>query len=416
MSKAAAIVLLLWIAIPHAGAATLVRPDDLPRWVRERNAHAQAASSREAAAAAETGFLARAYLPRLEAMAGVEAFRSSGLGRDTQPFGRIEARVNLFRGGRDWIEGQKRAAHARAAALSSSQTYLEELAKTRQAYWEANYHQDLDLLLQEALQQNEKHQAAARQRIQAGIATQADTLEFQMNRVQLDQDATRAKIRRQNAEASLRALLGLEAGEEIELPDRIPHVHEDPLLARTLQLAEHRGLRLLDEQLEEVRLESRQASHWWGPALDVYGSYSLYTVQEREYARAADRTEAAFGVRLSLPLFDGLDGLTARRTAALRSTALEQERDQTSRELATSFESAKNELQLIHSLLESAEEGARLGDDYLAQTLQEYRRGVKNSPDVLGATQKNLELKRRAIELKRDYQMARAELLRLLGE
>jgi len=45
----------------------------------------------------------------------------------------------------------------------------------------------------------------------------------------------------------------------------------------------------------------------------------------------------------------------------------------------------------------------------------EYRRGVKNSLDVLGASQRYLGFERQYAERRRDYQATKAELLSLLG-
>jgi outer membrane protein len=400
----------------NAAWGAQLRFDDLPRLVRERNSHAQATRAREAAALARTGHLRRSYLPKVHASGGVESFQGSGVGDATQPFGRIEARANLFRGGKDSLQEVALAATARAASLDSQGSLLGEITKTRLAFWQVVYYRELDRLLADALTRNERHQAAAQQRIQAGMATRTDTLEFRMNRVQLSQDQTHARIESASAEGTLRALVGLEAGEKVEIGEPLPHVHEDPLLSRALDVGGHRTLLALDAQLESTRASQALASRWWVPSLDLYGSYSLYTRQEREFAALRDRREAAAGVLLSLPLFDGLEGRAARRATALEVDAIDLEREQTGKELTASFQSARNALQLTHSLLDAAEEGARLADEYLAQSLQEYRRGLKNSPDVLGAVQKNLELKRRSLDLRRDYQVARATLLSLLGD
>ncbi len=55
------------------------------------------------------------------------------------------------------------------------------------------------------------------------------------------------------------------------------------------------------------------------------------------------------------------------------------------------------------------------GQEYLNAVLSDYSRGVKNSPDVLGATIKNLEFRKRFAELRRDYMMANARIEAMLA-
>ena len=52
---------------------------------------------------------------------------------------------------------------------------------------------------------------------------------------------------------------------------------------------------------------------------------------------------------------------------------------------------------------------------YFEHTLDEYKRGVKNSADVSAATDKFIDAESRFVELKKNYRLAHAQLLALLG-
>jgi outer membrane protein len=121
------------------------------------------------------------------------------------------------------------------------------------------------------------------------------------------------------------------------------------------------------------------------------------------------------GARLVLPIFDGLEGLAEARSAAKQAHAYEVRAAQTSRELLARFESSRQELKLAHDLVHGAERNVEQARQYLAATLSEYARGLKNSPDVLGASQRYVDSRRRLADLRRDYQLARADLLAMLG-
>ena len=70
----------------------------------------------------------------------------------------------------------------------------------------------------------------------------------------------------------------------------------------------------------------------------------------------------------------------------------------------------------FHDLIHSVEERVALAGHYLSNTLNEYDRGVKNSPDVLSASQRLISFRRRLTELRRNYQIAKVDVLSLSGE
>jgi outer membrane protein TolC len=110
-----------------------------------------------------------------------------------------------------------------------------------------------------------------------------------------------------------------------------------------------------------------------------------------------------------------LESPSEAKSLGLQAEAHDKKATQTAMELRTRFETSKQELKLTHDLLHSAEKGVEQGNQYLSRTMSEYARGVKNSPDVLGASQKVIDLKRRLAELRKDYHTARAELMATLG-
>jgi len=98
-----------------------------------------------------------------------------------------------------------------------------------------------------------------------------------------------------------------------------------------------------------------------------------------------------------------------------KSLASQLRADQIKIEAEAAFNTAKQELSLLHDLIHEGEKSVEKGAQYLNQTQNEYARGVKNSPDVLSATLKQLDFKKRFAELRRDYAVAKAQLQSLLA-
>lgn len=408
--------LLSLMLIPSRAEAVAVPFGEIPRIVMENNQHAQGAAYLRKSAEAGKGVLGRSFLPALEARGGAEAFKTGSQRQREEPFGFLEARWNVFHGGRNQLEGRIADARSYAVSAEADLTLREEIRKARQGYWNLVALRELVGILEEAVSENRKNQGAAGTRIRAGIATETDRIEFEMHAAELAQELARFRLSAENTERSLAILLGLAEGTPIETPLSVGHEHSDSLLKVPYKEQEHPEVHSVLLRSLEADLESEKLRRWWTPSVDVFGSYGLHTFREREFDARAERMESVVGVQLSVQLFDGFNGRAETQRKALEAEGLRREHIQASRELKARVEGAKAELKLTHQLIHESEETLKRSRAYLTRTLDEYRRGVKNSPDVLSASERNFSVRRRFVELRRDYQLARAELMSILGE
>lgn len=393
---------------------------DLPSIIDQTNQHVSGARAKRQGTNELTGYLTRSYLPHLSTQLGAEHFNSGPHPWKTQPYASIETRINLYRGGRDALEDDVRRAAAENSQADFERTRLEELTKARHAFWQLVYERELISLLNEAIKQNELNLIAANKRIRAGLATSTDRIEFEMYSIQLKQDLSRMSLGSANSQRTLNVLLGKPQSASIITPSVVPHDHKEaeasPLLKTELSIDQHRDVKALIASGNAVAAQKQQLLRWWTPSIDAYASHSLYTLREREYSLTADRYETVFGAQITMNLFDGLQSHAEASALGLQADGYAQQAEQTARELQAQFDGAKQELTLTHNLIAAAELGIKQGTEYLTRTQAEYSRGVKNSLDVLSATQKYVDLKRRYAELRHDYQQAKTALLATLGQ
>jgi outer membrane protein len=386
--------------------------DHLPQIVREKNQHVQAAGLLLEAAKRETGHLGRSFLPEITAEAGHESFRTGLEENRSEPFGSVGAELNVFRSGKDQLDEKIKSAAVEAAQAEFEDVYRSELRKTRETFWVLAFQREMHLVLSDALEKNETFLKAAGRKINSGLSTTTDRIEFEMARREIEQHLSRLQTESNRASRTL-AVLTNETG-PIETPAQIPHDHDDVLLTASFDASSHSSVRGLKAAYASEKLAARQASRWWAPSVDVYSNYSLYTFREREYDSQSDRDETVAGGKVSLPFFDGMKSRTASRSSSLRAESVAKMKDQAERELQADADSVKDALQKLHDLVHSAEEGVSLGERYLKSTLDEYARGVKNSPDLVGAVEKLVGVKRRYAEIRLDYQLMRTHLLSLV--
>ncbi|NDD65196.1 MAG: TolC family protein, partial [Acidobacteria bacterium] len=180
------------------------------------------------------------------------------------------------------------------------------VSKARRAYWELVYQREVVELLVDAQEQNESNLVAARKRIAAGLATETDRIEFEMYRVGVEQDLARMRLGSANSQRTLSILLGHSENTLIQTDTKIPHQHDDALLSAKFNAGSHRDVRATQASEEVAESQRSQAYRWWTPQLDVYASYSLYTLRERDFLVQSERFEPVAGVRLRFNLFDGL--------------------------------------------------------------------------------------------------------------
>jgi outer membrane protein TolC len=218
------------------------------------------------------------------------------------------------------------------------------------------------------------------------------------------------------AENQLAARLHLPAGTRFDVHKMNQHDENDALLKKEFRPDTHRQVQILKAQKDASYNEMKRHNRWWTPAVEVGGGYALYTLREREYPEWRDRREAVIGINVKLQPFDGLQAHSEARAAAQRMKGYEMWADQVSRNLESDYESDRQRLELLHRLLHQGEQGVVQGRTYLDRTLTEYTDGVKNSTDVIVATQKYFDFRKRYVTLRRDYQLARSNLMSLLGE
>ena len=389
--------------------------DDLPVMIEKRNSRVQGAGLLKESAQAGQGHLRRSYLPTLSATLGRESYVTGTQDERADTYGGLDARLNLFRGGRDRWRDEMHEARVKSATAAAESTLRGELKRARGEYWQLVSGREMTKILEAALEENRRNLTAAERRIRAGAATETDRIEFEMHQIELEQDLARTRLQSENSQRELAVRLGLDDETEIITSLKVDHDHKDDLLMANYQPSEHPVVSTLAGRAEEAKFRAMELGLWWSPSLDVYAGYDLHPFREREYEPEKERYESVLGVRLTVNLFDGWISRAESQQYRLEAAGLAREAGQTAREVDAQIDNARAALRLTHELIHRSEDGLKRASSYLTRTLDEYRRGVKNSPDVLSASDRNVAMKRRFAELRRDYQLARSELLETLG-
>lgn len=404
---------VLW-TVSARGVA--ISSDQLKSLLEARSAKVGASKLDAQAAAEREGFFARSFLPSIEVQAAQENFKKGRGDSKSQPAYGVEARLNLFNGGRDRIRGDLRELKAREKNVGTQRTLAEELEKTRPVYWNLLFLRDKIELLKDTLQVNKSSLNSALRRIKNGVATDSDRFEFEMRAVDVERELAHAELQFKSESRLLALLLGLAAETTFELSEQWSHDHDLTSLLKHNH-ADHDFLVKESElQAEQMRLAAKEAGRVWWPRLDAFAAYNQFTERVEDFADADDRKESVLGLRISMHLPEGLESLKESSALAQEAEAQRLRASFQRQEIDNHLNTEMLELKLLHDQVHASEENVERAERYNRLTLSEYMRGVKNSPDVLGASEKLYGMKYKRLEILRDFQVAKSHLLSKMGQ
>ena len=395
-------------------AAMPLAADDLEELIKTKNKKVAATTLELRGVEKRLGFLKRSFIPTGEASVGQEKFQTGPYETMNEPMYTLRANLNLYKGGRDSLEETSRRAQKTSMEVQAQQVLQNELFDARELYWNLVYLREINILYSNTLKQNENNLSKALKRINSGLSTNVDKLEFEISETQLKQDMARISVAISTTQRRISAVLGLPPETEFETATLVPHDHNDTTPTQTMDFNLFRDVRLELANKVDFEAQGKILKRWWTPRVDVYAESILSTFRERSFYTQSDQIDNALGIRLSFH-FDGLQGQYDGEALVAKSLASQLRADQIKIEAEAAFNTARQELTLLHDLIHEGEKSVEKGAQYLGQTQSEYARGVKNSPDVLSATLKQLEFRKRFAELRRDYAVAKAQLQSLLA-
>lgn len=388
--------------------------DELETLIIERNKKVTASRLDVEAADLRLGYLKRSFLPSADGWIGAERFETGPYATRTEPMYFLRGNLNLYRGGRDSLVEKSREAAKKNSGIQAQQVIQQELLEVRQYFWDLVYLREIKRLLENAVKQNKVNFDRAMKRVNAGLSTKVDKLEFEISGTQLAQDLARVEVEISNNQRKISALIGKDPETKFETITEVPHDHQDPTAKQNMDFNLYRDVQLELTFKSSLEYEGEIFKRWWTPSLDLYAESILSNYRERSFPTQQEKVDNALGIRLSFD-FDGFQQKRDGEALQARSRASELRAAQIKAETEAEFNTARQELLLLHELIHEGEKNVQKGTEYLDVTLAEYSRGIKNSPDVLSAMIKNLEFKRRFAQLRRDYAVVKAKLQSMLA-
>jgi outer membrane protein TolC len=401
------------LAQTKGGAGIRLSYEDLPRLVKEKNENVQAARSTLSANERRTGRLARSFLPSLNAHIGQEDFKTGPDPRKSQEYWKIGASINLYRGGRDRLEENYRESQVRKSQSEYSREFNDELKEARQAYWRLVA---INLIIrdqEEAVNKNDLNLKSARRRTGAGVASNSDSVQFELQKSILTQNLKKMRLERDLIRNNLSVAIAVDEHESISVQEDFSPPDTNDFKSADLKIEEQLEYKIGKETEKSIALKKSQASRWWAPQVDVYANYGLPSLSD-EYTRALDRhRETAVGIKLEFDINQGAEDFAESRARSFDEKSAGYRAAHRTREVVASDHELRHDLTLLGELIRDSNEDVKRAERFFKLTENEYARGVKNGPDLLQAFERLYGFRERRVSLNRDYQETKAELMSL---
>jgi outer membrane protein len=366
----------------------------------------------EAAKTRQENYLSRSFLPSVELHLDQETFKKGLSEQKTQPSFGIEAKVNLYNSHRDSIESDIRSMATQLKETHFHKSVFDELFEAREAYWDILYTEE-KIALQESISKvNTTNFDSALKRIRNGVATESDKMEFEIKATELKQELDRSKLKLNALLQDLRLILNIKKESSIQLTSKLDHIHDFESLMAHSHSDHDLNARENEIYSKITDLQSQNQARVWWPKIDaVAGVRQLSQLEEPEAVKVEDRKESYIGIRLSMSLPEGMNFNKESKAQAKESLSFQKLSEHQHLKIHNHVDSEIAELKLLHNQVHEAEDNIVRAEKYYKLTQSEYSRGVKNSPDMLSATEKLFDVKLKRLDILKDFNQKLAHVL-----
>lgn len=349
------------------------------------------------------------YLPELSVEGGYQDSKIDGE-TSSGSFGYGRAAINLYRGGKDQANLSARSEEEKFQRFRFEKSKVQIEREVSKKYYELLYLQEGIAVNEEALKVNRSQSSLAVKKKSAGYTSQADVLEFELREATLFSDINFLKREESTKQRELRGLLGRVDESTIRVAGHLGRepFNKDGDVLLQIALQERIDLK---EAVKDIAVSSFQYKALFAdylPKIDLEGKYGKLSGQERN-------NNSVVKLQVSVPLFSGMDTLHGRQAKSLEVANNDLRATRIRQEIKIQLENAVARLRSIDERLNLEEKNIERSKRYYTITLDEYKKGVKNSPDVAGAAERLFDARLRNLEFRKEFYLTRVEIAEAVG-
>ncbi len=358
------------------------------------------------------------FFPSLSLVGGLQENRTLDLSEPQKgSVGYFDGRLNLFNGFRTLALRDKRRIDLELARLELESKKRELRLQLVEIATDMILAHSLQDILQEEYKVTQTQKQMAEKKVAAGLTSSVDQLEFQLREDEIEIEQKQIEQKHHEAHQRFLSLFGLdhsESGVDADLADRELNGIEFSKISDLLQLpkvqlaAETLLYQKTDLAKQRAEIERNEIKGEFLPSLELAYSYGKLTPSWSGVMSNSD--ESRYSLLLTMPIFSGFDTHFRTRAAQALVTSSEALKRNKENDLKGEIQNYKTKFLELSQLHEINDKKMRILQRYFDLTLGEYKRGIKNSPDLVGATERLFSTKKKKFELLKDLELLRMKL------
>lgn len=328
-------------------------------------------------------------------------------------FGKVD--WNLYHGGVDEAQIQKAQLSLDLERRRLEYTKIKIRNEVSKHYYELLFILESLSLKERALAMNTEQMKLARAKKNSGFTSQADVIEFELRNSTLQSDLLLLNQDREQKSKELSFDLGSKPTEAVLSIKG--HLHRDQVKldqSKLLEQLKQNNINLLEmESLYQANVWE-QKSNFAGylPSLDLEAQYGRLANEETVFS---GNNNYSVMLKISIPLFSGLETWSSQRAFNSLLQAKRYEVINQTRFAELELDNALDTVTMLNQRLDIEEKNLSRSEEYYKVTLSEYKRGVKNSPDMVGASERLIDARIRNLEYRRDLSLMLLKISELVG-
>ncbi|UXR63343.1 TolC family protein [Bdellovibrio bacteriovorus] len=337
-----------------------------------------------------------ALLPELSASAGY-AKEKTLHDNDDGYVGYLNGSWNIFRGGQDWQNRKISQREYDIAGLDHeiiSRRLHRELGET---YYKALLNSQFISFDTEKLQFLKNQRAMAAKKINAGLTSNVDAIELDLEESTLSAEIETHKTDLQISLDELKILINSPDPVAVSAKDTFPRMSKADF--SLTDLSRNPSIMKQNSMEETSQLRRRQALGEFLPTVDLNAQYGRIIPQ---YDDPLQGNESRLSVLMTWTFFSGFESWNKSKSASSLEKSEAFAKSNLAQQLQTQVHSLSNKASELLQLQQLLEKRQVLTQKYYDLTLSEYRRGVKNSSDLANATNSLFDNKTRLIEVQKE--------------
>lgn len=348
------------------------------------------------------------FLPTINAVGGWQSNKTdSNVQTEKGTIGYIEAKYNLFNGFKDKSSINQKNADFNVSKIEFLRKQRELRIELTTLISEMLYLHKLQEVLADEYKVIQSQRKMAQKKVSAGLTGPVDNLEFDLKENEIQIETTQINQLHEEVHQKLVKLFGRELTDGEFSDISFQNYNELTTLNKKFDYKENFTYKQIEQNLEKAKSEKNQERSEFLPKLDLTASVGRLTPSENTPVQF---NENKYGVTLTIPLFSGLDTYYKVKSSNLNISGTEKLLTQRRLDVESEFTILKNKIGELGKLYKINEQKQDNAQKYFDLTLGEYRRGIKNSPDLVGATERLFSSRKKQYEILKELEALKIQI------